>query len=210
MISEARSFGIWLGRLYFTQYGKDPGIKNWDYVNDTNGRGLRYRFICDDKFVKFVNENVKKIHNAGWHLTTLSQRSRSTWQIGFEKILTKRVAKGIFWHLTPIQNVFSVLEHGLIPRQSRFSINYPQPRIYLIRNKIDAEKMIKSFAVRETKPMEYALLRVDLTKATGIKLHIDPELKDVAVYTTQSIPANFILVKENLSHSGGMRPDAGI
>ena len=64
--------------------------------------------------------------------------------------------------------------------------------IYLIRDGERAFMMADAFAERDKRPIDYAVLKVDLRKATGITLHVDPELATAAVYTTQPIPPRFL------------------
>jgi hypothetical protein len=58
----------------------------------------------------------------------------------------------------------------------------------MIRNEKDAFMMADSFSERDKKPIDYTVIKVDLRRAKGVNLHVDPELSKVAVYTTQPIP----------------------
>lgn len=201
---DARSFGIWLGNTLWGQHrpGREPGILNYEY--DDNARGaLRYRMIVDHEFLNFVrNEGADAIRNYGWHLTAMMKKGRKgkrdIYQIVFEPILTAPVPRAsVFWHITPKQNVETILRDGLLPRGSRFGFSYPQPRVYLVKDRKHARQMADTLGQREPSKVSYALLRVDLRRAKGVRLHTDPELKDVAVYTTQAIPASLVSVAED-------------
>jgi|ERR1035437_2819661 hypothetical protein len=188
-IQESRWFGVWLGRLYYDTFKEEPKITNYDYIDDEKNKGLRYRFMGDNKFRQFVHDQIKAIENEGWHLTFEFKKARNRWQLVFEPTLTSRVPKNaIFWHLTPKVNVQSILQNGLIPQTSRHGIQYPQKRIYLIRNQNDAGHMAESFSIRDKNPIDYAVLKVDLRK-TNVKVYIDSELSKVAVYTIEPIPS---------------------
>jgi len=189
--SSARSFGISLTHLY--GYNRDDDVNNWDYTDDDNGNAVRYRYIVGPKYLAFLKAMMPQITAAGWHLTASEKVGRSRWQLVFEPILAPRTPRtAIFWHLTPQANVQSILSSGLQPRESRHGFKYPQPRVYLIREEKDAHLMADSFAGRDKTPLQYTVLKVDLRKAKGITLHLDPELKDVAVYATQPIPPQFL------------------
>lgn len=187
----ARSFGLSLTRLY--GYDKEDDVSNYDYLDDAAGKAVRYRYIVGPTYHQFLHDMMPEINAAGWHLTADEKRRRNMWQVVFEPTLAPKTPRaGIFWHLTPRQNVETILRQGLQPKLSRHGLNYPQPRIYMIRNERDAHIMADSFANRDKRPMEYAVLRVDLRRAKGIDLRLDPELMKVAVYTTQPIPPQYL------------------
>ena len=198
---DARSFGIWLTRLQREKF-PDPSKYNsekvdvylYDYDDDAQGKPLRYRLLVGRKYLKFIHDVMPEINNAGWHLTVETKLSSARWQLVFEPDMTPRVAKGIFWHVTPEANLASIKETGLIPGTSRHGFKFPQPRIYLFRNEKDCELMRDSLSARDKEPVNYALLRVDLTKAKGVTAHIDPELARVAVYATKPIPPQAIKI----------------
>lgn len=190
----ARRFGISLAHLY--GYDKDDDVINYDYNDDARGKAVRYRFIVGPNYRDFLQTMMPQINAAGWHLTAETKRARQRWQLVFEPTLAPRTPRTkVFWHLTPRANLASVLQYGLLPKQSRHGFKYPQDRIYMIRNAADAQTMAHSFAERDKKPIDYAVIRVDLRRATGITLHLDPELAQVAVYTTQPIPPQFLSVQ---------------
>lgn len=192
---EARGFGRWLTDLYEKGGGDDLDdlILDHDYDDDSNGRPLRYRLMVRAAFREFVRDAAPQMAAKGWALTAEFERNHGIWQLVFEPIRSARTRRStVFWHVTPEGNVANIQAGGLLPQNSRFGFNYPQKRVYLIRNQADAERMCKSLSQRDEKPVQYALLKVDLRRASGIELHVDPELAKVAVYTTQAIPAKLI------------------
>jgi hypothetical protein len=52
--------------------------------------------------------------------------------------------------------------------------------------------MAEVFSQRDQQKVEYTVFRVDLRRAKGIQVHIDPELAQVAVYATQPIPPQYL------------------
>lgn len=202
---DARSFGIWLTHLHWDIYhdGGDDGVFNYDYLDDEKGRPLRYRLMVDKDWLAFIHEVKPQIAEKGWHLTIETKRARNRWQLVFEPLLAPRVPKaaGIVWHVTPATNVPTILRDGLEPRDSRYSFSYPQRRIYLIRNEKDAARMVASLSQRDNgKKIAYSLLKIDLRRARGVRLHTDPELSAAALYTTEPIPATCIsLAQDSIS-----------
>jgi len=195
----ARSFGIWLGRLYYETHDKVAGIHLYDYKDDPKGNALRYRLLADHSFRQYLlTEAMPQINAKGWHLTVDTKLSRNRWQMVFEPTLTSQVPRAtIFWHVTAAANVPSILQHGLLPRESRHGFKFPQKRIYLVRQRSDAAHMMQVLAQRDREPVKYDLLRVDLRRTKGITLHIDPELPDdIAAYATQPIPPASISVED--------------
>jgi hypothetical protein len=202
---NAREFGLWLGRIEREMYPDEPFRKyivDHDYTDDDQGRALRYRLLIRPKYMEFLKEITPKMTAKGWHLTVISKRNGKLWQLVFEPILAPSQPKlqggGVYWHLTPVANVENVLQKGLEPRMSRYGFSYPQGRIYLIKSRGDAERMATSLSQRDKKKVEYALLRVTLKGTKGVTVHTDPELKQVAVYTTQPIPASMIKLDQTL------------
>jgi hypothetical protein len=191
--TDARPFGIWLGRLYDAKYHKVAGIYLYDYNDDSKHKALRYRLMVDKEFLSFVHDVMPQINANGWHLTAQTKAARNRWQLVFEPTLTSRVPKStIVWHLTHADNVASILRDGLIPSQSRHGFKYPQKRTYFLKNQSDVTTMMHSFAERDKTPVAYTALKVDLRKAVNVRLHIDPELADVAVFTTDPVPPRAI------------------
>jgi len=189
-IKEAREFGFWLRDLYFAEHPDDPdvsGIKDHDYT-DMKGKPLRYRLMVDNAFREFLLTNMPRIKAKGWHSSFQSKRGRY-WQFDFEPTLTLRVPRqAVFWHVTPSENVDAILKDGLLPRESRHGFSYPQPRVHLIKDEKHARAVVDSLRTRDKGKIQYALLQVDLRRAKGIGLHVDPHLRDVAVYTPNAIP----------------------
>jgi hypothetical protein len=189
---DARSFGLWITRLHWAMYPDDyaqEGVINYDYQDDGKGRAVRYRMIVDRDYRAFIHVIMPQIVHQGWHLTIETKHRRRYWQLVFEPILAPKVAKrGLFWHLTPRRNVAAILRQGLLPRASRYGFSYPQPRIYLIRDRNHATIMQASFERRDKGRVHYSLLQADLRRAKGVTVHVDPELAAVAVYTTEAIP----------------------
>lgn len=191
--SDARSFGLWIFRNFeklHPEININNIVLNCDWDDDRN-KPLRYRILCRKRFVDYIGEIKEQISERGWHLTVCNRRKTNLYQLVFEPILSSRQKRSaIFWHVTPEQNIDSILSNGLIPQNSRFKINYPQPRIYLLKNKNDAERMIKLLQEKDNK--KYVLLKIDLRNKSNITVHTDPELSNVAVYTIQAIPSNQI------------------
>lgn len=195
---DARSFGIWLGRYHEEKTGREAGIHLYDYLDDRQGYPLRYRLMADKAMRTFIHAEMAEINRRGWHLTVDSKRARNRWQMVFEPLLTSRVPRNaIFWHVTPKANLETILRQGLQPRHSRHGLNFPQQRIYLMPQRENAPRMMQTLNQRDPEPVEYAVLRVDLRRAKGVKLHIDPELPEgISVYTTQPIPPNALSLGE--------------
>lgn len=196
----ARSFGIWLDRLNWERNGTDRAtydklsnsIHLSDYDDDDKNNALRYRLLVDRRYLPFLKSITGDIVQQGWHLTITQKLSSNRWQLVFEPILTGRIPKGIFYHVTPQRNVLTILRDGLIPSESRHGFNFPQNRTYLVRSEKDTDEMKRSLSKRDKVPEDYAVLRVDLNKAPGVRVYIDPELARVAAYTTDAIPATAI------------------
>lgn len=197
-VKNAREFGIWL-----THKDWDRGMNevlNYDYLDDDKGFALRYRLIIKPSYMDFLKEIMPEINAKGWHVTVVTKMNKRAWQVVFEPILTRHQPKlaqdnGVYWHITPASNVESILQNGLQPRDSRFGFNYPQKRVYLIKGQKHAEQMKTALGSRDKKPVDYVLLKVRLKGVKGATVHTDPELKDVAVYTTQPIPPSQISVE---------------
>ena len=184
---SARDFGLWLTRLDADAAYR--GVKNYDY-DDIKNQALRYRIMVTSQYRNFIKSISQQIADMGWHLTFELRRGK-LWQLVFEPIVAPRTPKnGFFWHVTPQSNSDTIVHDGLVPSSSRFAISYPQPRVYLFRNQSDARQMVDVLTKKDKKPTRYSLIRVDMTKAKSVKLHIDPEISKVAVYTTNPIPAS--------------------
>lgn len=153
-------------------------------------------------FVKHVTGDVDQIEHAlvtaatklGWELLSRSDKRGIVWW--FEPsaeskgaVPASKMPKSL-WHVTPRQNVESILRTGFEPRvrTAPGTTRKYSPRIYLATDERGARATIN----REE---DWALLKIDTTKLPkGTKFYVDqefghrPDGTPMAVYTTTPIP----------------------
>jgi hypothetical protein len=94
----------------------------------------------------------------------------------------------ILYHVTHERHIEKIKKIGLVPK-SKSKKSFHSERIYLFKNKEMAEEIAKEFSKLDYKfEHNYILLEIDSSKISGIKLHVDPNLKDGGFYTYDNIP----------------------
>lgn len=95
------------------------------------------------------------------------------------------------YHITKISKVEKILKKGLNPKSSNSEFDYPD-RIYLGINPDELEKELSTRFKRLNKGVDYAMLRIDISKIPdNVKFNIDPNYSD-GIFTSGNIPPTAI------------------
>ena len=194
------------------------------YTKDDNGRtiypefdrvvirGHSMRFTTEGKAAEFMKSPAaeKVITDAGWLISVMKDRQeqhglhpdktprfREYTEVRLED--TERGETAYYspeklFHVTTEEQVASILEHGLEPREpTRPDMHQYKPRIHFALTRDGAEKIKRQFEkYDEARGVErqYAVLLVDTSAVDPI--YVDPEYRRDGVYTDKPVPPGAI------------------
>lgn len=111
----------------------------------------------------------------------------------------------ILYHVTPAENIESILANGLQPSigQRSLELGEDTPAIYLFRSLEDIDNALGSWLGRwfdehYTEPIELKVLKIFISKESESQLYLydDPVSFEVISYST--IPTDYISVIDNI------------
>jgi hypothetical protein len=166
------------------------------------------RFAAAGKAGQFMRTSQAEnmVHDAGWMITVLADRREQyglnsdgsqRWR-EFVEVRLEYASEGQapyetpteLFHVTPTQNVASILQHGLEPRAaSRADKHRYTARVHFATS-MDGAERIKSILSKHDGHDSFAILRVDPKAVSPI--FIDPEFRHHGVYTNKPVPAKAI------------------
>lgn len=157
----------------------------------------------------------REVWSRGWQVVSSNifkyERNRYTPHEGSKVSLEAMPIEGVgvdtpevLYHITDKKRVPEILSSGLRPHKARAWL---PDRVYLFKdvNGVEAglhlnwmrhTNMSGSKVETLTETMDVAVLEIDPSKTTGLKLHDDPEWSGTAVYTASPIPGSAISVSQ--------------
>lgn len=172
------------------------------------------RFAVSGKAAEFMKSPTAEriIDDAGWFISVMKDHSE---QRGFNQDKTPRIvhytevrlenskegdggyhSPDILYHVTPTENVESILQHGLIPmKASRPEKHKYPPRIFLATSLEAAtaiEKMFRKHDEETNTKRSYTVLKINSKMVKP--LYIDPEFRRGGYYTNNPIPISAITI----------------
>jgi len=181
--------------------GKKFQIEDWvgiflpDKGNNLT-RFIHFMKVCGYTFQKAVRRGAV----SGWETLYFSPNFQ-----------VPRDMDGIYelWHISPKRFEKSILEKGFVPYSKNSKFKYHPDRIYFFLGNLSkkevidlGEKLWKASTVSPTgyfDTHEFVLYKIAKYK-TKAEFYIDPDWSDVAVYTTENIPASAIVSREDVRY----------
>ena len=155
----------------------NPDIKVYREGNDY---GIRIRVQNDKHLIKDM-KNV--LENLCGYFLALSYVTNDIITLQFEpkfqEVKNDEISKFRYLvHLTPLNKIDKIKEHGIVPKASNESFDYPE-RVYLFGANSDERTFLRiaasviSFKNNEINNYKYALILIDTEKLSGIRFYKD-------------------------------------
>lgn len=119
------------------------------------------------------------------------------------------------WHISPKRYEQSILENGFKPYSRNTVYKYPD-RVYFFKGNLSESDILRfgkilyqAAPVKNPKYVDneaYVLYKINITTLIGYRFYSDPDWGNIAVYSTDTIPASTIVSRKDIRY----KPKPGV
>jgi hypothetical protein len=184
---------------------KNLGLKDWQFSERQGTNDVQLIMLVGDVGMN-IDIITKAMETMGWFQSYITKPQKingiNVRCIAFDPIYQDKIKDEVrdewnyLYHLTPSENIESVLSNGIIPSSKNKLFHYPN-RVYLLKPTVTHNEVV-SLAKRLASQCSiqngrYALFQIDLNKAPkNVDFSYDPRHQN-GVYTYQQIPKDAII-----------------
>ena len=184
---------------------KNLGLKEWQFNERQGANNVQLIMLVGDVEMN-IDIITKTMETMGWFQSYITKPQNingiSIRCIAFDPIFQDKIKDEVrdkwnyLYHLTPSENIESILLNGIIPSSKNKLFHYPN-RVYLLKPTVTHNEVVsltKRLASQCTNQNgRYALFQIDLNKTPkNVEFSYDPRYQN-GVYTYQKIPKNAII-----------------
>lgn len=184
---------------------KNLGLKDWQFSERQGANDVQLIMLVGDIGMN-IDIITKAMETMGWFQSYITKSQNingiNIRCIAFDPIYQDKINDEVrdgwnyLYHLTPSENIESILLNGIIPSSKNKLFHYPN-RVYLLKPTVTHNEVVnlaKRLASQYSKQNgQYALFQIDLNKThNSVDFSYDPRYQN-GVYTYQKIPKDAII-----------------
>ena len=184
---------------------KNLGLKDWQFSERQGANDVQLIMLLGDVGMN-IDIITKAMETMGWFQSYITKPQNingiSVRCVAFDPTYQDKIKDEVrgewnfLYHLTPSENIESILLNGIIPSSKNKLFHYPN-RVYLLKPTVshnEVVNLVKRLSSQSGKQNEqYALFQIDLNKTPkNVEFSYDPRYQN-SVYTYQKIPKDAIV-----------------